>query len=162
MKVLLEKRFWNKINMMGPKAEHMNSRCWVWTGATRAYRYGALMVEGKGVAVTRMIYQEALGGIPNNLHVLHKCDNPLCVRPSHLFLGTHLDNMKDRNSKGRARGGKLSGEQHPLAKLSQSQIEMIKTTYANGKASQYALAEQFNISQAHVSNIVSGNRRRTG
>lgn len=81
--------------------------CWIWTGAPDKDGYGFLMVRpGDGkvsvVKAHRMAYEREYGPIPSGLCVLHRCDNPACVRPSHLFLGTQLDNLADMRAKGRA------------------------------------------------------------
>jgi hypothetical protein len=76
--------------------------CWIWLGA--ANRYGMV----RGDRAHRVSWKTFRGPIPHGLHVLHKCDTPLCVNPDHLFLGTHLDNMKDKEEKGR--GNQPSGE----------------------------------------------------
>lgn len=74
--------------------------CWVWKGCKKN-RYGIFVVQGKQYRTHRLAWTIAYGPIPNNLCVCHHCDNPACVRPTHLFLGTNQDNMDDKIRKGR-------------------------------------------------------------
>jgi hypothetical protein len=89
-------RFWKKVNK--------TDGCWLWT-ATRIGRYGGFRFEGRSRTAHRVSWELAFGPIPDGLQVLHHCDTPLCVNPQHLFLGTPLDNARDRDSKGRGYNG---------------------------------------------------------
>ena len=86
-------RFWRKVDR--------SRECWVWTGSTSA-GYGSFNVNGPMVGAHRFAWEWANGPIPAGLRVLHHCDNPLCVRPAHLFVGTQLENMRDMSAKNRA------------------------------------------------------------
>ncbi len=86
-------KFWAKVQK--------SDGCWVWQGCI-VRRYGVLGHDGKQVKAHRVAWGLTNGPIPNGLSVLHKCDNPPCVRPDHLFLGTQLDNMRDCSAKGRS------------------------------------------------------------
>ncbi len=88
--------FWNQVE----KGNH--NGCWVWIGALDTLGYGHLTIKRKLRLAHRVSWELANGSIPDGLHVLHHCDNPPCVNPSHLFLGTHLDNMRDMIAKGRS------------------------------------------------------------
>ncbi len=77
--------------------------CWLWQGALFASGYGKASRGFKKLRAHRVAYALYVGAIPPGIHVLHKCDNPPCVNPAHLFLGTHLDNMRDMEAKGRAK-----------------------------------------------------------
>ena len=87
--------------------------CWEWTGSRRA-GYGRAIVNQKSVRAHRRAWVLTNGPIPDGLFVLHKCDNPPCVRPDHLFLGTQLDNRRDAVAKGRqASGANHASHLHP-------------------------------------------------
>jgi hypothetical protein len=95
----LEERFWAKVDKSGD--------CWLWTGATGGKDgYGKIQRGRRGMGYLwahRVAFDLEYGAIPLGLQVLHRCDNPLCVRPEHLFLGTRSDNMRDAANKGRLR-----------------------------------------------------------
>jgi hypothetical protein len=77
--------------------------CWLWTGMLTDGGYGVISDHQKKTRAHRASYALYVGPIPEGMHVLHRCDNPPCVNPKHLFLGTHIDNMRDMESKGRAK-----------------------------------------------------------
>lgn len=85
--------------------EVVKSGCWIWQGAVFTYKnklpYGQSRKNGKPITAHRLFYQEHTGPVPDGVCVLHKCDNPRCVNPEHLFLGTNLDNTRDMIAKGR-------------------------------------------------------------
>ena len=81
-----------------------SSGCWVWLLSTIPQGYGHFKVAGKTRRAHRVVWEEFKGPIPERLKVLHTCDNPSCVNPEHLFLGTQADNMQDMKQKGRGRG----------------------------------------------------------
>lgn len=94
--------FWNKVDKSG--------ECWIWIGSkVGGTEYGKVGYAGKTWRAHRLSWKFAFGDIPNDLCVLHKCDNPSCVRPDHLFLGTHDDNNKDMVKKGRS----VKGDKNP-------------------------------------------------
>ena len=114
--------------------------CWLWAGALGGGngdgRYGQIKHEGKVLRAHRVSYELHRASIPVGLHVLHECDNPRCVNPSHLRLGTHLDNMRDMYSKGRRVAA--AGERCGSTKLTTPSL---------------ALAEEFCVSARRVNQI---------
>lgn len=141
----LESRFWRKVDKSGD--------CWIWTGAKMKSGYGRLRTGGVGSDVWnahRVSYHINKGEIPDGLFVLHKCDNPSCVNPDHLFLGDHDENMRDKARKGRG-----AGENHPRSQLTDKQAREIK--FAKGKTHQ-ELADQYGVGKMLVRDI-RANRR---
>ena len=98
----------------------LTDSCWIWTGYKSPDGYGRSWFKGQARMVTRVLWELLHGNIPFGMHVLHKCDNPPCVNPDHLFLGTLQDNATDRDNKHRHRA--LKGSEHPRHKLSESDI----------------------------------------
>ncbi len=87
-------------------AETTSSGCWHWQGTIRPDGYGYARYNGHRILAHRLSWLVHYGPIPSGLWVLHRCDNPICVKPEHLWLGTHQANMDDMSSKGRGRGPK--------------------------------------------------------
>lgn len=130
--------------------------CWIWTGAKDKFGYGSIGSggwHGATLKAHRVSYEIHVGSIPNGKHVLHRCDNPRCVRPTHLFLGTHADNMADSAAKGRAKGPSLKGEQNPNRRFTASEIRFIRRQAAKGTP-RPALAAQFGTSRQNIGFIV--------
>lgn len=123
----------------------MESSCVVWTGRRDEKGYGRA---GRRKA-HRVAWETANGPIPTGLCVLHRCDNPPCCNPAHLFLGTQLDNVRDREAKGR-------GVAPPSrAKLTDAQVREMRRLYALGET-QIKLAKKYPVSRGNLSKIVNG------
>lgn len=157
----LEKRFWAKVSKKGP------DECWEWLGGKNDGGYGQIVLDprrrtagGKRRRRTmegthRVAWRLHSGAVPKGMSVLHTCDNPGCVNPSHLFLGTQADNMADMVEKKRQR----RGDNHPTAKLTDKEVRAIRREYATGQSTQAELAEDYQVSSGHISNIVKGKYR---
>jgi len=141
----MKKRFLSKI--------YQTDDCWEWTGNTDKDGYGKFWINSlrRNDMAHRISYQIFIGEIPQGLWVLHKCDNPSCVNPEHLFVGTAKDNSADRDNKGRG----ISGERVQTHKLIPSDIPVIKELYQKG-FSQREIGEQFNCSQESISRLLLG------
>lgn len=136
------------------------SACWPWRGARDKDGYGRL---GRGLRAHRFAFERTYGPIPNGLQVCHRCDNPPCCNPAHLFLGTIADNMRDKALKGRAASGdrngrrlypeKLRGENGPSAKLTEAQVLAIRSAYRAAACSVTSLARRYGISRRLVRKI---------
>lgn len=113
--------------------------------------YGRVTVLGVRRTVTHVAFEMACGPIPDGMFVCHKCDNPPCFRPDHLFLGTKLDNARDREAKGRNRPPK--GESNPNAKLTECQVREIRRLREAGRTLK-SLAAQFGVTFCVIHVIV--------
>ena len=142
--ITAEQRFWNCVDTStGPDS------CWIWTGNI-VRRYGQISYGGKMWRAHRLSYLLHHGSIPENVLVLHNCpdgDNPLCVNPRHLWLGTNADNTQDAANKNRM----AYGERSPMAKISTEDARAIFMLC--GTMSQQKIADLFGINQAAVSSI---------
>ena len=155
----LPTRFWDKV-------DKSSNGCWLWTAANGAGRwgsgigrtgYGTFKIQGKPKRVHRLSACDYYGDLPKGMSVLHKCDTPLCVNPSHLYLGTHADNMRDMAIRHRARGGALPGERNGSAKLTERIVLEARQLYATGKYSQSELARRYGlVSQQTLQKAIVG------
>ncbi len=127
-------RFWTK----GGKT----ATCWDWTGLRSHAGYGHFRFRGGIRRAHRVAWELTRGPIPDGLCVLHSCDNPSCVRPDHLFLGTNADNIRDKTVKGRAAKGEINGN----AKLTAEQVRAIRSD----KRLEREIAADFGIVRSHV------------
>lgn len=140
----LWRRFWPNVTV--------TPGCWIWVGATHSGGYGTLsMGAGAPAYAHRLSFALFKGPIPAGLWVLHRCDNPPCVNPDHLFLGTIRDNNADRHSKGRS----PKGTRHGRARLTEDAVRELRKRAAAGEM-QRTLAAEFGLSESHLSGILSG------
>lgn len=138
-----EALFWRKVVVVGL------DDCWNWTGAITTHGYGSF--NGLGGYAHRVAWQFKFGAIADNLHVLHKCDNRLCVNPNHLFLGTNRDNVYDKLRKGR----EARGVQMRLAKLNDEKALAMRHFRAAGATFQH-LGKLFHVTERTASGVCSG------
>ncbi len=148
----LEGRFWALVEK--------TDSCWLWSGSTDTHGYGGIRV---GSVTDGSVHLEKAhrvawtllrGPIPESMEVCHDCpggDNPACVNPAHLFIGTHADNMADAKRKGRF-------QNRGMAKLSPAQVCTIRSRHAAGGVLQRTLAAEYGVSRPTVSQIVNGKR----
>ena len=139
LKVDPRDKFWSKVDKRGP------DECWEWQGSRRTYGYGQFMISYKNHATHRLAWELANGEIPAGLHVCHRCDNPPCCNPAHLFLGTDADNNLDKARKLR----------HPGQKLCPCAVRAIRRLAGEG-VSQKSMARRFGVSVCPIRNVLFG------
>lgn len=144
----IEEMFWEKVDRNGPVIRKELGNCWIWTGTTIQSGYG-IFLRGK-IYVHRFSWELVNGKIPDGLNVCHHCDNPPCVRESHLFLGTDADNCRDKIIKGRWDCGR---------KLTWEQVQEIRSLYLQG-VSQAQIALRFGCNPSNISRIITWKTRR--
>lgn len=143
---VMKDKFWSNV------IKGQENDCWPWTGGNDG-KYGTFYINSRYVKCTRLLYFILHGKIPYGIRVLHKCDNPICVNPSHLFPGTQKDNILDSVNKGRwIRGGEGIGN----AKLTKASVIQIRQRYKKGKhgCGMIALSRLFNVSPSTIRDVV--------
>lgn len=144
--------FWAQVDKSGD--------CWVWIRGRTKAGYGELWDGTRVIHAHRHAWALENGPIPVGMYVCHSCDNPPCVRPEHLFLGTAADNNRDMRVKGRANDvGRPPGRRvgwHPNAKLTLEQAMEIRRLYAAGGTSHRRLAAQFGITKGAITQLLTG------
>lgn len=139
-------RFWSKVNKGG------DEECWHWVRGKDKDGYGIFWLNNTNIRAHRLAFILANGQIPKNMFVCHRCDNPSCVNPAHLFAGSSRDNINDMMAKGRT----LKGENSNGAKLKEDQVTEIKGIYSTGKVSSRQMAKRFGVSKNTILRIVNG------
>ena len=138
LKAPIANRFWSKVSVRGA------DECWPWMTALNEHGYGVFNVDGRIERAQRVAYYLTYGYWPEN--GLHRCDNPPCCNPAHVFDGTKADNMTDMVAKGR--------ESRPWAKLTEAEVKDIRTRVRNGET-QRTLALAYGLNGSTVSEIVN-------
>jgi hypothetical protein len=137
------------------------SGCWIWVGSSFQQRhyenspYGQIWIDGKLIKAHRASWEIYQGPIPAGLFVLHKCDTPACVNPSHLYIGTQANNVQDRDDKSRR--GPPRGEKHPMSKLTDRDVILIRQCAGKGMTTT-ALAYLFGVHRTTIQRAKSGRR----
>lgn len=126
--------------------------CWEWSGSTDARGYCRLNVNGTPQLAHRISFRLHFGDFPDEMTICHKCDNPTCTNPEHLFLGTQATNVADMHQKGRARKRGKKGDDHHAAKLTDADVRLIRSS----SEPTTALATRFNVSRPTIHAILVG------
>ena len=148
--MMITNRFWSKVDKVSSHIYYKEIKCWTWIGATNKNMYGYFRVNDKIKKSHRISWEIKYGQIPEGKRVLHHCDNPPCVNPEHLFLGTDKDNSQDALNKGRL--FIPYGERHGQSKLTEEQVKSIlKDTRFHTK-----IATDYNVSRRTISYIKRG------
>ncbi len=154
----LEKRFWSKVSRLG------KDECWEWigAGATTKHGYGRIRADGRMRQITHVAWELTHGKpVPSGLVMRHSCDNPLCVNPHHLLAGTRAESVVNAIAKGSLKlkvqeGRKFSDDFNPSRKLTQEEVEEIRSRYKNGDVFQRELAQEYGVTRANISSIIGG------
>lgn len=149
--VAAEARFWSRVDK--------GTDCWTWTGTTTPQGYGMLRLgggRGRPIGVHRVSFIIANGSIPEGLDILHRCDNPPCVRPDHLYAGTHSRNMQDTYDRGRHRSmaDTIRGERNVNARLTDSDVIAIRAARSTG-AKLAELGRVYGVDQSTIWKVVN-------
>lgn len=126
-----------------------SDECWPWTGSTNKV-YGKIRVGKRSVAAHRLSWELHNGPIPEGKFILHRCDNPLCVNPNHLYCGTQSDNLSDRAWRNPNNQGGMP------SRLSLDNIKSMKSLYSTGKYTQAEIGTMFGVSPRHAGRMITG------
>ena len=118
--------------------------------------YGVFYAAGERIAAHRFAYTLEYGPVPAGMEVCHTCDNPPCVRPSHLFAGTHAENMGDAARKHRAKGSTMRGESHYRARVTEEDVREMRRLYAAGGITYRVLGERYGLTATSTCAAVRG------
>lgn len=165
----IAERFWPKVAR--------GDGCWLWTAAIHRNGYGKFNIGGKILLAHRVAWSLAVGTVAEGSYICHHCDNPGCVRPDHLFIGTPVDNRQDSIKKGRDRIGNLKkdeseyyrpklvpstrntenllrGSECTWAKLTEEKVREIRRRYISSRISQRRLADEYKVSVMTINDVV--------
>lgn len=140
-----KERFWANVEK--------TDTCWLWVGYKCKAGYGEIEVNGTTWRASRYSWFLHNGPIPEGMLICHRCDNPRCINPAHLFIGKDADNTHDMISKGRNKYIGKKGQSHHSAKLTDNQVKEIRSRFAEGEK-QVTLAQRYNVAHGLISAIV--------
>ena len=143
--------FWDRVAAGTVAAGPDN--CWHWTGHADECGYPRIHRDGHLVRLHRAVWERENGAIPDGMCVCHSCDNPGCLNPRHLWLGTHQDNMDDCRRKGRKRGA--PGTRNPSAKLTEEAVAKIRRRIAAGESCA-SIGRAFGVADVTIIGIKNG------
>lgn len=149
-RVPLEKereRFLSRVDMKS------DSDCWLWTGRTNPDGYGQFDCQNTAIASHRYMWSILNGEIPSDMVICHKCDNPPCCNPQHLFMGTVQDNVRDRDTKGRQ--ANHSGTKNGRAVLSEAEVLRVRALRDSG-VTYKGIAREMGVSEGCINHILNG------
>lgn len=146
VKIDSDDRFWSKVNIT-------NNGCWEWLAGKDQAGYGRFSYDGKNQHAHRIAWLLFYGSQPTDV-VMHTCDNPSCVNPRHLRLGSQLDNISDRVSKGRC--FHPHGATNSQAKLTEDQVNSIRREYQRTNCTKRSLARKYDMSDSAIGRIING------
>jgi hypothetical protein len=151
----VNERFWAKV------CKGDDNDCWEWQAARAGKGYGCFFFNGSNKRAHRVVWELTYGPIPDGVLVCHACDNPLCVNPRHLFLGTVSDNALDAGAKGRMSmqvhpESVLRGEKSNFSKLTEEQVGEIRERIARGSISKRALGREYGVDEGTIRLIAKG------
>ena len=149
MRKTWQERWWVKV------AKGSEDECWLFIGSLRRGGYGVFWDGVRNVAAHRWSYANFVGEIPEGLDVLHRCDNPPCVNPAHLWVGTHATNMADASAKGRFGGPNAGGRHLASRKNDWDRVAEIRRRYRAGE-SRRELAKEYDLEYSTVRKIARG------
>ena len=160
----VQERFWSRVNTHGPLPVHCPELgpCHIWTGGIASTGYGRLWIDGKFQQAQRIGWELENGPMPAHLYALHHCDNPPCVRASHIYLGTAQDNSDDKMRRGRFVRVSQIGEHNGHAVLTAAAVTIIRDAYRHGGVTQQALAIAYGVSRSTIRDVVTSKRWREG
>ena len=148
------------------KYDRPDDGCWIWRGSIGSYGYAVFWLDGRQERASRVaLFIDGRQPTDDRPFACHHCDNPRCVRPDHLYWGSHEENMRDRMVRGRtARGDRMPhqrihGSAHPRAKLTEDDVRAIRARYRHGLGGE--LMREYGISQASLWSIVNGRSWRS-
>jgi hypothetical protein len=140
--------FWDKVNLLGD--------CWEWQGARTKFGHGKVRYGGNYFGAHVCAYEFSHGRLTKGLWVLHRCDNPPCVNPSHLYAGTPKNNTADMFRRGRAARDGALGSANPHSVLTETQVLQIRESFAAGRRTPKELAEDWQVTPGAINDLLRG------